>query len=174
MRVAVLLALLAACGSGKDAARATPGSDALGNAADPSPTATARSGDVELTAGSRGGVLELTFRNTGTAAIPQFATHIFGDDLPNYDWMELTLTDAAGQARAMRLVGSRDKSGIEAIALAPGAEHVIRIDLVEWANRQGAPLAPGTYRVLAVWDTTHHDTSYWHGRLELRVAVTIS
>lgn len=156
MRLALAsLLLVVACGGDKDAKRQTAGSDdVVANVARDPAQPTAQVGDLQLAATSVGGVLELTFTNAGVAP-RSLTTHIFGDDVPNYDWLTVQLTAADGTARTLHFVGSRDESGPVSIELAPGASHVERIDLAFWARRDGAELARGTYRASVDWDNLH-------------------
>lgn len=145
----IAIAGLAACGQDGKAPPAAPGPK---HAIDAGAAAAAPAPSIELTATAERGILTLTWRNAG-AAPATIATHVSAGAHDHYDWLTVELADGHGPRR-LGFVEDRTKAAIQTATLAPGATTTAAIDLVRWAIRadNGAPLAPGSYRVAVTWD----------------------
>ena len=141
----------------------------LGSSMMANPTA----GPVSFVASATAAALEVSWTNNIRASI-KIATHVFAGE-KQFDWIDVSLTDGNGATRRLRFMDDRDESAPVFVDVAPGATVRESIDLAAWAKRSdngNTPLAPGTYKALVVYDSTH-ETKAWAGRLELMTTVTI-
>lgn len=139
----------------------------------PSGGAAAPAAGVSFAASARGATLEVAWTNH-TAAPLKIATHVFAGE-KHFDWIEVQLTDRAGARRRLELLDDRDESGTVLVDVAPGATIRESIDLAAWALRTPngrAPLAPGTYAALVIYDTASERRG-WQGRLEATTSITV-
>lgn len=109
---------------------------------------------IALAASADRGRLTLVLTNAGAAPL-EVATRVEAGLRRQYDWLTVTLDDGRAP-RTLRFVDDRDRAAVAVTPLAPGAAATETIDLIAWAIRggNGAPLAPGTYRVDVTWDAT--------------------
>lgn len=157
--VAVAVAVvIASAACGQDARAPAPVTRPTATAPDahaaPVAHAAPATSPVALTAAAERGRLTLTLTNTGAAPL-EVATRVDAGARPQYDWLTVRLDDGRA-SRALRFIADRDRAAVATAALAPGAAATETIDLIAWAIRagNGAPLAPGTYRVEVTWDAT--------------------
>jgi hypothetical protein len=138
------------------------------------PSATSRTDlPASFSATAKGGMLDVSWTNHGTAPI-QIASHVFAGE-KHFDWIEVNLTDTAGNQRRLRFIDDRDESSKVVVTLAPGDSAHEIIDLAAWAWRKPngkAPLAAGNYNGLVVYDSST-ETKTWAGRFEARTSITI-
>lgn len=137
------------------------------------PAQTSQRSEVRLAAHATGASLEVAWTNATSSAL-KIATHVFAGE-KHFDWLTVTLVDAAGAARKLQFVDDRDESGTVAVEVAPGATIRETIDLAQWAARRangGRPLAAGTYRAQVVYDS-HGQARGWVGRIEAATTVTV-
>jgi hypothetical protein len=167
MRTALipLVALFLSCGKGEPSM--------TDKKPTPMPQTENASAPVQLAVSAKGAVLELKWTNNSAAPI-NLATHVFAGE-KHFDWLEVQLTDAAGAVRKLHFIDDRDESGIVVVAVAPGTSVGESVDLAAWATRTSngaAPLAPGTYRALVIYDSSRQSRA-WAGRLEATTSVTV-
>src|SRR5262249_40139400 len=137
------------------------------NVSSPAPAA------LQLTATAKNAQLSITWKNTSNAAL-KVATHVFAGE-KHFDWLSVTLTDAAGTKRTLVFTDNRDESAPVFVDLAPGATTTETIDLAAWAARApnaARPVASGRYDAYIVYDTTREQRA-WAGRLQTTATVDV-
>ncbi len=107
---------------------------------------------VTMTVTAHGSSLDVALHNTTGRAIT-IEAYVQAQHR-NYDALSVTLTAADGGHRTLQFSESRDKAAPISADIAAGAALTQTVDLVPWAFAEGngAPLAPGSYRVDATWD----------------------
>jgi hypothetical protein len=125
-------------------------------------TGSAMAEPLDLAVATHGSTLELTFTNTSKHALTM-TTHVRAG-IDHYDWLTVKLTAkahapaAAAMTRTLHFIETRTKAIRIDEDIAAGKSLAKSVDLVPWALREGngdTPLAPGTYDVVATWDTMH-------------------
>lgn len=125
---------------------------------------------LRLGVAAEAGLAELHLQNVGDAPL-EVLSHVKAHE-KHFDWFGLSLKDAAGATRRLRLLDDRDKSGTVRARLEPGESLRHSIDVGDWASRpvNGAePLAPGAYLLNAEYEVDSardYALDTWSGRLE--------
>ena len=106
---------------------------------------------VSMTAASHASALDLTFTNATKHKLTM-TTHVAAG-IDHYDWLTVELT-ANKLRRTLMFVESRKGAAPIDEDIEAGKSITRSVDLAFWAIRQGEPLAPGDYDVVATWDTS--------------------
>lgn len=145
-----VIAIIASAACGQDARAPAPAPRPPAAALDAAAPASA----IALAASTDRAVLTLTLTNASGAPV-EIASRLDDDARGQYDGLTVRLDDGHA-VRTLRFVDDRDRTVVISKPLTPGAAATEVIELVPWAVRagNGAPLAPGTYRVDVTWDAS--------------------
>jgi hypothetical protein len=120
---------------------------------------------LRLGLAASGGTVWLALQNVIEAPIEVFS-HVEAGEI-HLDWYRIQLTNAAGEARTLRIQDDRDESWVVRATIQPGERIQHRVVLASWATRpmnRELPLAPGTYEATAIYQVSA--TQVWSGKIE--------